>query len=244
MTMNRRRVVWPLLCAVLLAAPGSAQAAPSVTFASPVFKDDGNVVITGAVNANPGDCGAPANSGCWALLALEPPSGGLVRGSSQLFLNDNDSFFQTLSAVIPLQGMQAGSYTPFASLTNANNATTTSTGPAFRFPASDLQVSAPTLRREGGALTISYRVRDGGSLSGTKQQAKARTMLTLERVGRAQTSARKRFRTTLRSRPGRNREVLPYRITRRVRRGERYRVTVELRDRLKRRDRGTARARL
>lgn len=227
----------------LLAVPATATAVPTVTFKSPSVQGDGNVLLSATVTASPGDCGGQNALGCQAQLALGTPSGGVAQGSSLLFWDDDDPTY-ALSTTVPIKGMAAGTYNAFAALVNGGGTTRTYQGPSFQFPTSSLRVSRVALRREAGALTVAYRVRDGGTLSGADQQARARTVLTMQRTGGSRSSAAKRFRATLRSQPGANRAVLPFRITRKVRRGERYRVTVEVRDRLKRRHRASARARL
>jgi hypothetical protein len=232
----------PIALALALALPAAVSAAPTVTFSKPSVQGNGNVLLNATVNSAAGDCGQQNAFGCLAQLALGTPSGGVAQGSSSLFWDDGEPY--RLQTVVPLEGMAAGTYNAFAALVNGSGRTTTFTGPSFAFPTTSLRVSAVKLAREGGALTLGYRVRDGGTLSGAAQQAKSRTTLTLQRVGGPQASAGKRFRAALTSQPGTNRHVLPYRITKRVERGERYRVTVELRDRLKRRHRAVTRATL
>ena len=202
-----------------------------MTFTTPSVQGDGNVLLRATVNSAAGDCGQQNAFGCSATLALQAPSGNQVQGSSQLFWVDGEP--TQLNTVVPIKGMAAGTYSVFAALVNGSGRTSVFNGPSFTFPTSSLRVSAVRVAREAGAVTLGYRVRDGGSLVGAAQQAKARTTVTLTRTGKAGASA-KRFSVRLRPQPGANRHVLPYRVTRRIQKGERYRVTVEVRDRLKR----------
>jgi hypothetical protein len=241
---NRRRSLTALLSVLgALAFCSAAQATPSVTFQKPSVQGDGNVLLNATVTSSPGDCGQQNAFGCLAALQLGAPNGQVVSDTTPLIWNDSDPSYQ-LQTVVPLAGHAAGTYNVFAALTNGSGTTKTFQGPSFAFPTTTLRLSAVSLQREGGALTLAYRVRDGGTLSGEKQQSQARTTLTLVRTGRARASAAKRFKVALHSQPGRNRVVLPYRVTRKVRHGEHYRLTLQIRDRLKRTHRVTARARL
>jgi hypothetical protein len=238
----RRLAATVVTLAGLLALAGTAQATPSVTFKQPSVQGNGNVLLSATIASSPGDCGQQNALGCLAVLQLGAPSGFVVTANSPLIWNDSDPSYQ-LQTVVPLEGRAAGTYNVFAALTNASGTTKVFNGPSFTFPTSPLRLSAVSLQREGGALTLSYRVRDGGTLSGEKQQSQARTTLTLVRTGRANAAA-KRFTARLHSQPGRNRVVLPYRITRHTRHGERYRVELKIRDRLKRTHRVVTRARI
>lgn len=235
--LNSLRIAFVLL----LALPGAALAAPTVTFQTPSVQGNGNVLVNATINSVAGDCGQQNAFGCMAFLGVGTPNGFVAQGSNYLFWVDGEP--TQLQTIVPLEGMQAGTYNVFASLQPGIGTPKTFQGPNFTFPTTSLRVSAVKLARESGALTLGYRVRDGGSLSGARQQAQARTTVTLRRIGKAGASA-KRFTVRLRPQPGANRHVLPYKVTRRVARGERYSVTVEVRDRLKRKHRAVSRARV